>query len=189
MVIKVKVRETRMEDRERSEQQIERNRWGIHTRAPFKHSSGLSLLLHSCCTANSTVISQLWAPQGKRLNGAVQSLADAKEGHSLYTDLPHDSFTWVEEEGFIKGLFHSITFDLVCPASTRAQAACPSLKEESIDKRGDGLNLWERIKSWVALSRRKTQRPNYEALRDANFFLKSPSKSQKQSEWLLFKNK
>lgn len=85
---------------------------GIHIRAPFKHSSGFSLLLHSCCTANSRAISQLCASQGKRVNRAAQSLDDAEDGQSLHADLPYGSFTSVEEEGFIKGLFSSVTFDL-----------------------------------------------------------------------------
>lgn len=46
------------------------------------------------------------------MNRAVQSSADAEEGLSLHADLPHASFTSVGEEGFIKGLFHSVTFDL-----------------------------------------------------------------------------
>ena len=83
-----------------------------HSPAPFKHSSGSSLLLHSCCTANSRAISQLCASQGKRVNRAVQSSADAEDGQSLQADLPYASFTSVVEEGFIKGLFRSVTFDL-----------------------------------------------------------------------------
>ena len=45
------------------------------------------------------------------MNRAVQSSADAEEGQSLQADLPHASFTSVVEEGFIKGLFRSVTFD------------------------------------------------------------------------------
>lgn len=46
------------------------------------------------------------------MNRPVQSLADAEEGQSLHTDLPYASFTFAGEEGFIKGLFRSATFDL-----------------------------------------------------------------------------
>lgn len=46
------------------------------------------------------------------MNRAVQSSADAEEGQSLHADLPYASFTSVGEEGFIKGLFCSDTFDL-----------------------------------------------------------------------------
>lgn len=45
------------------------------------------------------------------MNRAVQSSADAEEGLSLHVDLPYASFTSVGEEGFINGLFHSVTFD------------------------------------------------------------------------------
>lgn len=58
------------------------------------------------------MISQLCASQGKTVNRAVQSLADAEEGQNIHADLPYASFTSVREEGFIKGLFCSVTFDL-----------------------------------------------------------------------------
>lgn len=83
------------------------------------------------------------------MNRAVQYVADAEEGQSLHSDLPYASFTSVREEGFIKGLFCSLTFDLSSCSSLLSITHREAEKEG--DKKRDGFKLWKWIKPYVAL--------------------------------------
>lgn len=103
-------REREMEDREKLEaDKVEQVRHSLSI--PIQTFTWLlssaAFMLHSQFRGD-----KLYASQGKRVNRAVQSLADAEEGPTLHADLPQTSFTSVGGEGFIKGLFRLLTFDL-----------------------------------------------------------------------------